>query len=277
MVRTHTQRNHISREEGRRLFGSDPESYDRGRPGHPRRVYDVLVETCGLGPASRVLEIGPGTGQATRRLLELGADVTAVEPDPALAAYLTSAMRSSLVVRNESLEEVELPAEVFDLATAASCFHWVEEDAGLSKIFASLRPGGSLALWWTLFGADELPDPFQQALSRALEAEGLELERSPSAGREGGPRFALDADARRAALSQAGFARLEHEVIPWAHTWDTAGIRALYATFSPILRLGSAERAAVLDAVTRVAEQRFGGHVERPLRTSLYTAHRPIS
>jgi SAM-dependent methyltransferase len=264
----------IRREEGRRLFGSDPATYDRGRPGHPPRVYELLVERCGLEPGVRVLEIGPGTGQATRRLLDLGAHVVAVEPDPALAAYLTATARGSLAVRNEPLEDAELPEEAFDLAAAASCFHWIDEDAGLSKIFASLRPGGSVALWWTLFGAGDGRDPFQREVSAALDVDGIALERSPSAGREGGPRFALDVDARLPALTRAGFVGAEHEVITWTHTWDTAGIRALYATFSPVIRLTSAKRAAVLDAVTEASE-RFGGRVERPLRTSLYSAQRP--
>lgn len=264
----------IRREEGRRLFGTDPATYERGRPGHPPRVYELLVERCGLAPGARVLEVGPGTGQATRRLLGLGARVVALEPDPALASYLPSTAPGALVVRNEALEGAELPEETFDLAAAASCFHWIEEDAGLSKIFASLRPGGWIAVWWTLFGDGTAQDELQRAVRAALDAEGIVLERSPSAGREGGPRFALDVDARVAALARAGFRRVEHESVSWAHTWGTADIRALYATFSPIIRLTSAERALVLDRVTEACE-RLGGRVRRALRTSLYTAQRP--
>lgn len=262
----------IDREEGRRLFGADPAAYDRGRPGHPQRVYEVLVDRCGLEPGARVLEIGPGTGQATRRLLEIGARVVAVEPDPALAAYLVSTAGCALTVHNVTLENAELREEPFDLAAAASCFHWIDEDAGLSKIFRSLRPGGSAALWWTLFG--DGTDAFQREVSAALDAAGVVLERSPSAGREGGPRFALDVDARVAALARAGFVGVEHEIVDWTHTCDTADVRALYATFSPIIRLPNAKRAQALDAVTETSA-RFGDRIERPLRTSLYTAQRP--
>ena len=205
----------------------------------------------------------------------------AVEPDSALADYLTLHTKSSLIVLNEPLEDVELPKEAFDLAIAASSFHWVDENLGLSKIFAALRPGGWVALWWTLFGADERPDRFHEELGGVLDslyaAEGIEPERSPSAGAEGRPRFALDVEARRAAVTLAGFDEFEHELIGWTQTWDTARIRALYATFSPILRLDGATRAAVLDAVTDVADRQFGGRVELPLLTSLYTARRPPS
>lgn len=43
-----------------------------------QRAFDVLRQRFDLGVGSRVLEIGPGTGQATMAMLELGATVTAV-------------------------------------------------------------------------------------------------------------------------------------------------------------------------------------------------------
>ena len=170
----------IPREEGRRLFGTDPAGYDRARPGHPPRVYEVLVERCGLVPGTAVLEIGPGTGQATRRLLELGAaPLVAVEPDAQLAAHLRDAFGERVDVRETTIEDASLPAESFGLAAAASSFHWVDEGVGLGRIFDALRPGGWVALWWTLFGDDE-PDAFIDATSPLLRG----LEREPDAGRE---------------------------------------------------------------------------------------------
>ncbi len=34
----------IAREDGHRLFGTDPAGYDAARPGHADRVYEVLAE-----------------------------------------------------------------------------------------------------------------------------------------------------------------------------------------------------------------------------------------
>ncbi|MBM2824126.1 MAG: methyltransferase-like protein [Thermoleophilia bacterium] len=262
----------IDRKEGRRLFGSDPAGYDAARPGHPDRVYEVLVDRCGLGQEAAVLEIGPGTGQATRRLLELGADpLVAVEPDPALVDYLISVTDRRPDIRMAPLEEVELPAAAFDLAVAASSFHWVDEAAGLAKIAQALRPGGWWAMWWTLFGDDARPDPFRAATDPIVR----ELPSSPHEGGSGRPRFALDVETRTSALAAAGFKQYEHELIPWSFEWDTAGIRALFATFSPIARLEQRRREAVLDAVAKVAEDKFDGLVIKPLLTSIYTAQLP--
>ena len=49
---------------------------------------DAIVGAAELRPGDRVVEIGPGLGVLTRRLLAAGASVTAVELDPRLADYL---------------------------------------------------------------------------------------------------------------------------------------------------------------------------------------------
>jgi SAM-dependent methyltransferase len=262
----------IDRREGRVVFGRDPAGYDRGRPGHPERVYVVLTERCGLRTGAGVLEIGPGTGQATRRLLELGASpLVVIEPNAALAEHLAASVGARVEVKIAALEDVDLPPVTFDLAVAASSFHWVEEQIGLEKVVSALRPGGWWAMWWTLFGDDTRSDPFRDAIDPIMS----ELPSSPSEGGSRRQRFPLDVEARTTALSAAGFDEPEHELIRWSFEWDTAGIRALFATFSPIARLDDRRREALLDAVTRVAADDFGGHVTKPLLTALYTARLP--
>lgn len=51
-------------------------------------VLETILELAEAGDGTRVLEIGPGLGILTGGLLEEGADVTAVELDRNLAAYL---------------------------------------------------------------------------------------------------------------------------------------------------------------------------------------------
>lgn len=48
----------------------------------------TVVRATGLGPGSRVVEVGPGRGFLTRFLLESGAEVLAVEKDPDLPSLL---------------------------------------------------------------------------------------------------------------------------------------------------------------------------------------------
>ncbi len=261
----------IDRREGRQLFGYDPASYDLARPGHPEQVYEILETRCGLRRDTRILEVGPGTGQATRRLLGREDALVLVEPNVRLADHLEKTLGDEVAVLRSALEQALLPRESFDLAVAASSFHWVDEAAGLAAIHAALRPGGWAALWWTLFGEGSAPDAFICATTPLLEG----LDSSPTKGTSGRPAHALDVDARVAALQAAGFVDVEHELVRWEASWDAAGIRALYGSFSPILRLEEGERARLLDEIEHIATRDFGGRVQRVLTTSLYTARKP--
>src|SRR5437764_12179779 len=73
------------REIYRVTFDEDGDAYDRTRPVAPAYVFDELVELAGLVAGSRVVEIGPGTGQATRPLAQRGLGVLALEIGPNLA------------------------------------------------------------------------------------------------------------------------------------------------------------------------------------------------
>jgi 16S rRNA (adenine1518-N6/adenine1519-N6)-dimethyltransferase len=70
---------------------------------------DDIVRASGAGEGDLVLEIGPGRGALTKPLLAAGARVTAVEADPAFAAALPNALKSSnLTVVYEDFLRFEL-------------------------------------------------------------------------------------------------------------------------------------------------------------------------
>jgi SAM-dependent methyltransferase len=264
----------LDKSVGRRFFGESPETYEAARPGHADEVYDTLRERCGVRSGSAVLEIGPGTGQATRRLLELGANpLVAVEPDPALAGYLRAALGERVEVRETPFEDAVLEPGSYDLTAAASSFHWLEEDEALTRFMAALRPGGWVAIWWTSYGDETRSDPFRAAVDPLFEG----VPDGPCQPAEKGrPSFGRDAERRLEAIAAAGFADAQHDDVGWSHTWDARGMRNLYSTFSPISALEPERRAEFLDAVERIAADDFGGRVEKPLITSLYTARKPL-
>jgi SAM-dependent methyltransferase len=263
----------IDRAEGRHLFGGDPALYDTARPGYPERVYAILADRCGLAAGTRVFEVGPGPGRVTMRLLRAGAQVVAIEPDAALAAYLnTAAEQAGMEVDTHvaSFEEARLPEGSFELGVAATSFHWLDQAAGLRRARELLAPGGWWAMWWNIFNDPDRSDPFYDATTSLFRA----LARSPTAGERGRPQFALDFEARTRDLTDAEFEDIEVEVIPWTLCLDTAQVRDLYATFSPIARLAPEKREGVLDELTAIAENSFGGRVERAFLTAIYTSRR---
>src|SRR5258708_26263543 len=127
--------------EGRDLYGYDPAAYEVGRPEYPERIWQVLETRCNLRAGSRVVEIGPGTGLVTRRLLSKGAKVTAVEANAAMAGYLQQTLdHNSLDVVIAPFEDAHLADDAFDLAVAATSFHWVDHRAGTERLRRVIPP-----------------------------------------------------------------------------------------------------------------------------------------
>ena len=263
----------IHRTFGRQAFGLDPRGYHAARPPYPDWVFDVLRDRCGLAPNAVTFEIGAGTGTATRRLLERGANpLIAVEPDGRLASFLRSTFPDeALTVLTATFEEAALPEASFDLGLSATAFHWLAEDLALTKVVKLLRPGAWWAMVWNVFGDSQRPDPFHEATKVLLSGP-----LSPSEG-SGDTPFALDAPARLAALERTqAFEDVEHRTSAWSLVLDPDQTVALYATYSNVnIR---PDREAVLADLRRIACDHFEGRVTRNMVTSLYIARRrPIS
>ena len=60
----------------RKVFDTIPELFDRWRGRYTPALFEFLISKCGLGRGTRVLELGPGTGQATDFALDAGCDYT---------------------------------------------------------------------------------------------------------------------------------------------------------------------------------------------------------
>ncbi len=259
-------------EEGRNAFGEDAANYDAARPDYPGWGFACLRDRCGLKPGTRSFEIGPGTGQATAKLLELGAEpLVAIEPDVRLAAFLERKFAGRVTVVKTTFEDAPLAADSFDLGTAATSFHWVEQGTALNKVAAVLRSGGWWAAWWNVFGDPEREDAFHEATRELLKKEAdspgqYTVQARPSS---------RERDARLTDIdSIAAFETAQFEVRKWTLTLTTAQMRALYATFSQFSIVEPVERERILDGLARIAEVEFGGRVERNMCTELYTARR---
>ena len=266
----------ISRSEGRSLFGLDGAGYDSARPPYPDEIYEILQDRCDLTTGTSTLEIGAGSGQATRELVARGSDpVVAIEPDNALAECIPESLgnaRGRVQVIVASLEEADLPSNRFDLAAAATSFHWVEPEIGHRKVHDALVPGGAWAMWWNVFGDPERDDAFHDATDHLMAP----LNRSPSNAHEGRLPFALDVDRRTAELATAGFTEIEHTAIRWSLFLNSVQVRALYGTFSSVNVLPADDRERLLDAIAEIALTQFSNRVERNLVSGIYTSRKPV-
>lgn len=99
-------------------FGAAAAAYERFRPGYPDELVDAVVAYAGR-PVRTALEIGAGTGKATRAFAARGIAVTATEPDRVMLAELGKHVPATVVTVQASFEDLPLNP-VYDLVFAAA-------------------------------------------------------------------------------------------------------------------------------------------------------------
>jgi SAM-dependent methyltransferase len=130
------------------VFNEVPELYDRVRPGYPDGLFADLATITGMDERSSVLEVGCGTGQATRSLALRGGAVTAIEPGAGMAALARQRLADfgNVTVEMSTFEEWDDRGRRFDVVAAASAWHWVDPSVGWQRAHDVLHPGGWMAL-----------------------------------------------------------------------------------------------------------------------------------
>lgn len=145
-----------------RFLESAPERYEAGMRaitfGRVEPLRDALARAVPHG--SRVLEIGCGTGAVTRRLVERGARVTAVDQSPDMleqARERLGAVAPGVELVERTAAEIDaLPEGGFDAVVASLCLSEMsaaERSFVLREAAKRLRPGGILAV-----GDEVIPD-----------------------------------------------------------------------------------------------------------------------
>ncbi|RPK38220.1 trans-aconitate 2-methyltransferase [Streptomyces sp. ADI92-24] len=161
---------------GRALsFGVMAEAYERFRPGYPVELFDMVMAYA-RQPVRTALEIGAGTGKATRLLAQRGVTVTATEPDAAMLAELRKHVPPGVRTVRAAFEDLR-PGERYGLVYAAAALHWTKPQDRWSRMAALLEPGGVFA---SFAGPIQLVDPAVEETVRAARAPFLESDDIPS-------------------------------------------------------------------------------------------------
>jgi SAM-dependent methyltransferase len=228
-----------------RSFGSVSNDYNRFRPGPP----DEAVEWLLPAGASRVLEIGAGTGALTRKLVRRVDQVLAVEPDGRMRAVLQADTPEAEVVAGQA-EDIPADAASFDAVVAASAWHWVDEERALPEVARVLRPGGRLALVWS--GPDRSID-WMQAVWAGGRTLSHEQRRAMDSHRSERHTVNLEADSP--------FDEPERHVIRWTQRMTKDELVGLAGTYSAIITMGQTARLEYLDSIARYLanEEQFIG------------------
>lgn len=147
----------------------DPESYAR----NARFVSELgapVLELLAPRGGERILDLGCGDGALTKKLVELGCEVVAVDSSP---AQVEAARQMGLDAR--VIDAQALPfQEEFDAVFSNAVLHWIRQpDAMIRGVYRALRPGGRFV---AECGGAGCVDTVRTALVEALLRRGIDGE-----------------------------------------------------------------------------------------------------
>ena len=245
--------------ERRLVFGEVAELYEAKRPTYPEALVDDLAAWAADGsPPPRALEVGAGTGKATRLVAARGVTVVAVEPSAEMAqvARRTTAATGLVEVIEADFEGVDFGGRRFPLVYAGQAWHWIDQPAGYARARSALEQGGRLVAFWNrpVWGRS----PVRAALEAAYDQFAPDLTL-------GLARPADLVDPERGWASEIdgvdGFGEAEVRRYAWSLRYAPEEYADLVSTYSEICVMAAERRVALLAAISAAIEH-HGGTLE---------------
>jgi SAM-dependent methyltransferase len=252
----------------RGVFNEQAQLYARVRPYYPEALFDVLVRDAHLSKDAALLEIGPGTGQATASMAKRGYDILAIELGENLARIAKEKLSTCPNVRIivDTFENAELDNESFDLVYSATAFHWLKPEVRYKKTHRILRPGGHLAIIQTNHVSDNEGDSFYNA-TQPIYDKFMPIKKDADNTlprvKDLRPVVALDTEL---------FKQIDFDYFPLVVTYNANDYTDLIGTYSPILALPNAKREQFLKEIKNLVEARFNNKVTKHYSMSLALA-----
>jgi SAM-dependent methyltransferase len=251
--------------------------YDARRPVYPAALFADLRGEGRLVGGTHVLEVGCGTGQATRVLAGLGCVVQCVElgADLAARARTNLAAYPNVTVTVGAFEAVDLPDDHYDVVFSATAFHWIDPAVSYARAARVLCSGGSLVLVTNAPVTGGTEDVLHDTTNPWRPPSVADVVHAAHAG---GDIAAVWTRAEKSYTTAPDVgARFEPPVVrsyPWIATYDTAGYLGLMSTQSSYLLMDDAQREEMLRATAALVDERLGGVVTKQFVAVCATARR---
>lgn len=248
-------------------FDGVADLYETYRPSYPTELIDDVVQLSEIQPDGEIVEIGSGTGKATRLFAERGFSILCLEPGQNLIDVAKESLKSYPQVRFERarFEAWEAKQRKFDLLISAQAFHWVPAEVRFVKAASVLKSQGHLALFWNMYpGIDgEMGHDLDEIYHR----------QAPEIVREDIPLEKVIQDRAKSLHEDDRFEQVTVRTYPWRIRYETKTYLGLLNTYSDHLRLSEKRRKALFESIAALIDQ-HGGQIARPYLAVLYFARR---
>ncbi len=250
------------------MFDQQAEAYDRFRPAYPDAVIDEL-----LGPVPAgldVLDVGCGTGIASRQMAQRGAKVLGVELAPRMAEI---ARGHGVEVEIAAFEGWDAAGRTFDRVTSAQAWHWLDLPIATAKAATVLRPGGRLGLIWNAgCQPEDLADALEEVYASVVPPGGHRLFRGYAANRSSDVKTGLDSEID-AVLAVPDFGAPTEKWFPWTRAYGRDEYLGQLVSRSDHAALEPAVRDRLFEAIGAAIDDQGGSFVMN-FETVLITATR---
>ena len=155
-------------------WGRTSEEYAKFRDIYPEEFYNKIVERGLCVKGQKVLDLGTGTGVLPRNMYRYGAEWIGTDISPEQieqAKILAASAGMDIEFKAVSTENLDFPAESFDVITACQCFWYFDHDKVMPELNRLLKPGGKLLILYMAWL------PFEDAI--AGKSEELVLKYNP--------------------------------------------------------------------------------------------------
>lgn len=256
----------------RTTFNTNAERYHAMRPHYPMELFEKLIADTHLPEHAELLEIGPGTGQATQPLAERSYHITAVELGDEMAAIARASLADypNVKVITGAFEDVDLPARQYDLIYSATAIHWIKPEYKFVKPHKLLKSGGHLAIIHTEHVSDEQGDKFFFASQPIYQKYHTKDKLINKQGDFTLPRLKDLQPPER--IDAALFSPESFTVFPMTLSYTSQEYVDLLATYSPHLALPEDKRTGFLREIKELIDKDFGGRITKHYGMTLTVA-----
>ena len=249
----------------RTTFNKVTTLYDSVRPHYPEQLFDNLIKIVQLQKDAKLLEIGPGTGQATKPFIKRGFDITAVELGNDLADFVRDkfADNNNFKVIKGAFENIDLEAKSFDLIYSATAFHWIKPEIKFSKPYKILKKDGHLAIIHTNHVSKEKKDKFFYA------CQPIYKKYKPGGKYNDKLKPILEKELKPKEYDNNFFEQVLFETYSVDIIYSADEYIHLLNTYSPTISMEVEQRKKFLNEIKELINEEFGGSIEKHFAMSL--------
>jgi len=252
----------------RATFNKEAKLYDLVRPHYPKELFDSIIKITQIQDDAKLLEIGPGTGQATESFAKRGYEIIAVELGSELADVARKKFEKfqNVKIITGAFEDIELSPSSFDLVYSATAINWVKPEVKFSKPHKLLKNGGHLAIIHTNHVSDEKNDEF------FLATQPIYKKYKPGGKYNDSLRLSLPSELKADEIDENLFTSIFFRVFPLVVQYSAKEYAQLLNTYSPTISMEPEQRTRFLKEIEKLIEEKFGGSIQKHFAMTLTIA-----